>query len=238
MWQLDDLVYRKPSWHARKIKSKDDSTPKNADADSDSDVPPGRSPSSAKKKKSGSKKPLSIMAPGNESDEGSMPSLQTISESSEAEDNEFDDDDEEEEEEDSDEDSEDEDEHYDEDEEDHLREMLREAMDVATADPDFYNPRREAADFRDMAEDRKGNPFIKLLGSLRGILGMLLHNWLCSYIVLLGRMFNANPNLKSTARAEPRHPYMGSKPPSSAYTPVQPGAAKAPPKATPAAKKG
>ena len=83
-----------------------------------------------------------------------MPSLQTISETSEADDN-FDDSDVEEEE--SDEESDDgDDEHYDEDEEDHLREMLREAMDVATADPDFYNPRREATDFKDMAEERKG----------------------------------------------------------------------------------
>ncbi len=95
--------------------------------------------------------------------EGSMPSLQTVSDSSEdEEDLSSDEEDGEGEEE------EDSDEEYDEEAEDQLREMLREAMDIAAADPDFYDPRREANDFKEMAEDKKGNPFLKLLGSLRG----------------------------------------------------------------------
>ena len=95
-----------------------------------------------------------------------MPSLQTVSNSSEApedmSDEDYSDDD------DSGEESDDEDEMYDEDEEDHLREMLREAMDMAAADPDFYNPRSEATYFKEAAQEKQGNSFIKLLGSLRG----------------------------------------------------------------------
>lgn len=138
--------------------------------DYDSDHPPDLVPFSGNKKKANGKpdkKRLAIAGPGYNDDNGSMPSLQTISDTSEDED--FDDDDDFEEDEDSDEESEDEDEYYDEEEEDHLREMLREAMDVAAADPDFYDPRKNAQEFDGMAQERKGNPFIKLLGSLRGM---------------------------------------------------------------------
>ena len=167
LWQLDDLVYRRPSWHAQKlVSSKADSTSKDAD-DDDSDAPPSFTPFA--RKQESRKRILTIMAsPGDESDQ-SMPSLQTVSDSSEDEVGADDDSDNEDGENESDDESDDEDEYYDEDEEDNLRDMLREAMDVATADPDFYNPRREATDFKDLAEDRKGNPFIKLLGSLRGV---------------------------------------------------------------------
>ena len=51
---------------------------------------------------------------------------------------------------------------------------------------------------------------------------------------LPGRMFTANPNLKSSKRTEPRQNYTGPKPPASAYTPVQPKA-RAPPKTKPTA---
>ena len=58
---------------------------------------------------------------------------------------------------------------YDEELEEEFRDWYREAMDIAQADPDFHNPRREAKDFEDMASYKQDNPFIKLLGSLRGM---------------------------------------------------------------------
>ena len=119
-------------------------------------------PSGKPRGKGGKKKPLAI-TDGNDSDD-SMPSLQTVSDSSDEEDEEADDDD------DFDDDDEDSDgsEDYDTDEEDELRDWLREAMDTAVASSDFYG-RGPAPDFDTLAEERKGNPFLKILGSLRGV---------------------------------------------------------------------
>lgn len=101
---------------------------------------------------------------GDESD-GSMPSLQTVSDSSEeSEGSDYGDDDD-----DDDDDSEEEsDDDYDEEDEDQLKDMMREAWDTATA-TDFFSYNADPQEFDAMAEDRKGNPFIKLLGSLRGM---------------------------------------------------------------------
>lgn len=94
----------------------------------------------------------------------SMPELQSVSNSSDDDlendsDSDFDDDDE------GDSDGSD----YDEEAEDEIREMLREAMDAAhEADWFESNVSPELDPFAQ--EDRKGNPFLKLLGSLRGIL--------------------------------------------------------------------
>lgn len=56
---------------------------------------------------------------------------------------------------------------YDSEEEERYRTMLRDAMDTAMAIPEFFDPRLTVPDFDALAE-RKGNPFLKLLGSLRG----------------------------------------------------------------------
>ena len=91
-----------------------------------------------------------------------MPSLQTVSDSSEAE-TDYEDS--------SDEDDEieyEQDEDYDEEDEDLLREFEREAMDAASTIPDFYNPSASAPELDELAEERRGNPFIKLLSALRG----------------------------------------------------------------------
>jgi len=51
--------------------------------------------------------------------------------------------------------------------------------------PDFFDPKADPKDFqafRELAEERKGNPFLKLLGSLRG------------------RVFNSSPKLKPTKK--------------------------------------
>ena len=94
--------------------------------------------------------------------DGPMPTLQTVSDSSEAE-TDYDDDSDEGEDVDY-----DEDEDYDEEDEDLLREFEREAMDAASTIPDFYNPNAPAPELDELAEERKGNPFIKLLSALRG----------------------------------------------------------------------
>ena len=50
-----------------------------------------------------------------------------------------------------------------------MREYLREAMDIVNADlADFSDPRKDAADFHEMSAGKQDNPFLKLLGSLRG----------------------------------------------------------------------
>ena len=47
---------------------------------------------------------------------------------------------------------------------DHIREM----MDVGLEHPDFLDPRIPIPEFDKYADERKDNPFLKLLGSLRG----------------------------------------------------------------------
>ncbi|KAH9942511.1 uncharacterized protein BXZ73DRAFT_88059 [Epithele typhae] len=105
---------------------------------------------------------------GDESD-GSMPPLQTPSDSDDGDD--------------------DDDESYDTDEEDELRDLLREAMDTTVASSDFYNPHGPAPEFDSLAQDRKDNPFLKLLGALRG------------------RVFSANTSINTANRTQPRTPF-------------------------------
>ena len=69
----------------------------------------------------------------------------------------------------------DEDKDYDEEDEDLLREFEREAMDAASAIPEFYNPNAPAPELDELAEERKGNPFIKLLSALRGEKGSFMY---------------------------------------------------------------
>ena len=65
------------------------------------------------------------------------------------------------------------DEHWDEDDwatedEEGVNEYIRETMDVGMEHPDFLDPRAPIPEFDKYAEERKDNPFLKLLGSLRG----------------------------------------------------------------------
>lgn len=161
LWGLTDLKNRTPAWHAYYIPGADGAG--NGKAGDSALVP--TSGTTKQPGKTAGKKPLAITN-GDESDT-SMPSLQTVSNSSEEE-MDFDsdsDDSGDEYETDSDEDDDDE---FDEELEEELREMIRDAMDVAQADPDFHDPRSSAKFFEDMAADKKDNPFLKLLGSLRG----------------------------------------------------------------------
>ena len=66
-----------------------------------------------------------------------------------------------------------EDDHWDEDDwdtedEEGVNEYIREMMDVGMEHPDFLDPRAPIPEFDKYAEERKDNPFLKLLGSLRG----------------------------------------------------------------------
>lgn len=101
---------------------------------------------------------------GSESDD-SMPALQEVSDSDSDDVSDSEDEDEDTDGDDSDESG------YDTDEEDELRELLREAMNTAVASP-FYTSQQGVPDDEDPLdmdeEDKKGNPFLKLLGSLRG----------------------------------------------------------------------
>lgn len=95
-----------------------------------------------------------------------MPSLQSVSDSSEGSDDEDDDEfyDDDEGYEDADTESE-----YDEDDEEEIRRMNREAMEAAMVNPDFLDPKTPTPpELEKLAEERRDNPFIKLLGSLRG----------------------------------------------------------------------
>ncbi|TRM69506.1 hypothetical protein BD626DRAFT_533140 [Schizophyllum amplum] len=144
LWGLDDALNAPPQWHAYYV---DPSIIPEGDEDDMPALGGGR------------KKPLQLTT-GEDSD-GSMPELQSVSNSS---DEESDDDSSDSEDEESDWQSDD---GYDTDQEDYLREMLREAMDAANeAETDLGVP---GVDPLAQDEDyRKGNPFLKLLGSLRG----------------------------------------------------------------------
>lgn len=119
-------------------------------------------------KKPGKKLLAIANGPADDSD-GSMPELQSVSDSSASDDDDDESDDDASNDDDNGED--DSDDGYDTDEEDELREMMREAMNAAMENPDFFDPKadlKEFESFNKVAEERKGNPFLKLLGSLRG----------------------------------------------------------------------
>lgn len=159
LWQLEKAHTRVPQWHARM----DPKVKKQTEAGYDSDEPPNLVPFKNKNKSGPGARRAITHDDGNDTD-GSMPSLQTVSDSDDEDGDEF----ESEEESGVEDDSEASDSEYDTDDEDQLREMFREAMDTAAATPDFFDPRAAASEFDTLAADRKGNPFIKMLGNLRG----------------------------------------------------------------------
>ena len=148
LWNLTDVQDRTPQWHAFYMPSLDTKSKKPA------------------LKGKGGKKRLAITNGDPEDSDSSMPSLQTVSDSSEAEDedslsdvfSEFGSDS-----------GDDDESQWDTDEEEELKDLLREAMNVAMAIPDFSDARTPIPEFDALAEERKDNPFLKLLGSLRGM---------------------------------------------------------------------
>jgi hypothetical protein len=146
LWELADALDPSPQWHSYYMPELRD--------DSDSDGVP-----SSKRKK----KPLAITnGPADDSD-GSMPELQSVSNSSDEAESDYDtDSDDEDNGEDSD------DSGYNTEREDEIREMLREAMDTAH-EADWLHSANVPSEIDPfLQEDRKGNPFLRLLGSLRG----------------------------------------------------------------------
>ena len=170
LWQLEDVLQRTPQWHAFYIPGA------GKDAHDDLDGPPSLYNARDKTPK---KKRLAISnRPANEDEsDGSMPGLQTASSSGEDSDvgkDDDSDDDDDDDDEDSDYESE-----YDEEFEDEMREMRREAMDIAAAIPEFFDPAKPLPDeFKNLKEERKGNPFLKLLGSLRGMVLSSPSRWM------------------------------------------------------------
>ena len=154
LWQLQDCLDYAPQWTSYFMPGL------GKDLD-DEDGPPALAPVSSK----GSRR-LAITNNGDESAE-SMPELQSVSNSDDGDDEEEDyDDDDEEEDRDMDDSP---DSGYDTEQEDEIREMVKEAIFIAR-EGDFFdagvNIPPEIDPF--LQEDRKGNPFLKLLGSLRG----------------------------------------------------------------------
>ncbi|KAG6885905.1 hypothetical protein C0993_007923 [Termitomyces sp. T159_Od127] len=169
LWGLTAEFNTMPQWHAFYMSNLGES-------DSEFKSKPFR----VQKEKNPSRHLAITSGPAEDSDD-SMPELQSVSNSSDEVDSDLDEEsDEEDEESDPDESG------YNTEEEDELREMLREAMDTAH-EADWLH----SAQVAQVAEidpfeqdDRKGNPFLKLLGSLRG------------------RLFSSSPRL-STTRMEP-----------------------------------
>lgn len=170
LWGLDEALRRTPRWSSFYIPSL-----RTYESDSDDERPSmPLLKSTGQKRTSGKKKPkklLAITAGGADDDSNaSMPELQSVSDSSDENDEDiFVSENDEEEESDDDGDESD----YDSEEEEVYRTMLREAMDTAMGIPDFFDPKSTVPEFDALAEERKGNPFLKLLGSLRGEMSTL-----------------------------------------------------------------
>jgi hypothetical protein len=142
-----------------------------ADSDYDSDDPPALTPFSKRKKR-----PLAITNGLTNNSDDSMPDLQSVSNSSDESESisESDEDDDGDEDEDSD------DSGYDTEQEDEMRDWLREAMDTAH-EADWLDTTNAPAEIDPFQDDRKGNPFLRLLGSLRGKLLRTLHTDISMY---------------------------------------------------------
>ena len=100
------------------------------------------------------------------------------------------------------------DDHWDEDDwdtedDEGVNEYIREMMSIGMEHPDFLDPRTRIPEFDKYAEERKDNPFLKLLGSLRGDQLPLIVDF-CTYLLVAGRMFSSNAALKTTDRTTPR----------------------------------
>ena len=112
----------------------------------------------------------------------------------------------------------------DDEDEDLLKEFEREAMDAVSTIPDFYNPNVPAPELDELTEERKGNPFIKMLSVLRGE-----KDHSCMYLVnsytffVIGRIFSSDAALQSEKRSQPSRSFPNGKQP--AAGPPRPGPA-------------
>ena len=171
LWQLEDAHRRTPQWTAV-------FTPNLAIPNYDSDGEDlTKSLVKSGSRKNGSKQQRKLLAiTDGRTDDGyeSMPGLQSVSDTSDDGDTDYNDTDEEGDDDDGDDD--DDETAYDSEEEELYRNFLREAMDAAMAIPEFFDRKVDVPEFDTMAEERKGNPFLKLLSSLRGNVTRLLQS--------------------------------------------------------------
>lgn len=170
LWQLDEAFRRAPQWSSFYMPSL-----RTYDSDSDGQQPSIPRRNGSGQKRTGGKKPKKLLAikdgrADDDDSDNSMPELQSVSDSSGENDEDIfvsENDDEEESDDDDDETD------YDSEDEEFHRTMLREAMDAAMAIPEFFDPKSTVPEFDALAEERKGNPFLKILGSLRGEMTIL-----------------------------------------------------------------
>ena len=97
-----------------------------------------------------------------------------------------------------------EDDHWDEsdwdtEDEEGATEYIREMMAIGMSHPDFLDPKAPIPEFDKYAEERADNPFLKLLGSLRGD-QLPSAVYFCTHLSVAGRMFSSNTTLKTTDR--------------------------------------
>lgn len=109
-----------------------------------------------------------------------------------------------------------EDDHWDEsdwdtEDEEGVNECIREMMSIGMSHPDFLDPKAPIPEFDKYAEERKDNPFLKLLGSLRGNqFPPAVH--FCTHLSMAGRMFSSNAALRTTNRTAPNKQTAGKAP--------------------------
>ena len=159
MWHLEDAFDRKPQWTGVALAKLDE------DSDDDNFVNSRR----AIVKKNKQSKLLAISNGRDDDSDDSMPGLQSVSNSDEDDGDDDDDSDDDDDQYDDGDSSDSDSSGYDSEEEEEIRHQLRAAMDAAHEsnwlDEDPNLP-KELDPFQ--GQDHKGNPFLKLLGSLRG----------------------------------------------------------------------
>ncbi|KAL4073921.1 hypothetical protein J3A83DRAFT_4506711 [Scleroderma citrinum] len=190
LWQLEGAHHRTPQWSALYVPNFPIFGYGSEDEDTTKSLVKITGP-----RKNGLKKPQKKLLAitdgrGASDDSDSMPDLQSMSGTSDESETDYNDTDDDEYGEEDDEDDETE---YDSEEEEVYRNLLREAMDTAMTIPEFFDPKANIPEFQAMVEERKENPFLKLLSSLRG------------------RMFSSSAKLSATARTEPRKGAVGAK---------------------------
>lgn len=156
LWQLKGDRDRTPQWHPFDV-------PVNSDDEE-------QHPKAIKKQGKQRRKLLALKDHTDSDTNGSIPELLSVSDSSEdvTDDNSTYGGDEKDTEDDHSEAEDSDDSGYNTDQEDELRGMWRDAMDIAH-EADFFNSTNITDQSPNLfAEERKGNPFLKLLGSLRG----------------------------------------------------------------------
>jgi hypothetical protein len=115
-------------------------------------------------KHAGNKK-VSVQDASDDDGYGSMPDLLSASESEDTDD-EIDEDTSDSSADEAEDDTSDDESGYNTEEEEELRAYLKQSMEMMTADPEFFENKEESGD--KYAEERKGNPFLNVLKSLRG----------------------------------------------------------------------